>query len=182
MTQTPRSAGSGRDGGTHTTKAVVLIAVLVIIGLVVLNRTGSAKPAAAKPSATTKTTLSTSSTTRPGSTTSTTLLPPASIKLQVLNGVGSGSYASQWTAKLRANPGYNTLAPDDATAKVASSVIYVVTPGYEGEGRALAATVGLTDSAVDPSVPPASTAPIPPADRAKANLVLVIGPDLAGQA
>ena len=72
------------------------------------------------------------------------------------------------------------MTPNDATAKVSSSIIYVLTPGYEAEGQALAAAVGLPSTAVSTTVP--ANAPIPAADKASANLVLIIGPDLAGAA
>jgi hypothetical protein len=178
----PDGGGGGGDGGTQTLKAVVLIAVVVVVGIVVLAHTPTSKS------------VSTSSTTKPGHssattvttvahpTTTTTLVPVASIKLQVLNGTGSGNLATQWSNKLKANPGYNTLPPDDATAKVAQSQIYITTAGYEPEAYALAKTVGLPNSAVNTTVPPPATAPMKPSTRVNANLVLVIGPDLAGSA
>ena len=76
----------------------------------------------------------------------------------------TGSLAGEWSAKLKANPGYNTLAPDNATAKVAQSEIYVVTPGYLPEANALAVAVGLPVTAVNPTTPPPATAPDPAAD------------------
>jgi hypothetical protein len=100
----------------------------------------------------------------------------------VLNGTGSGQLATQWSNKLKANPGYNTLAPADATATVPRSEIFIVTPGYLREAEALAATVGLTSAAINPTTPPPASAPIPSSARANANLVLVIGPDLAAKA
>ena len=105
-------SGKSREGGIDTAKAVGLIAVLLVIGVIVLwKSTGSSsKPAALT---TTKTTLAPTPTTNPPSTTTTTLVPPASIKLQVLNGVGTGSYAGEWSAKLKASPGYDTLTPDE---------------------------------------------------------------------
>jgi hypothetical protein len=165
----------------HTAKAVALIAVLAVVGIIVLAKssTPSGKPA----SATTRTTVKTTTvTTVAAPTTTTTLVPPAHIKLQVLNGVGSGSYAGEWSAKLRASPGYDTLPPDNATATVASSVIYVITPGYENEAKSLARTVGLTEAAVNPTVPPPATAPLTITARTQANLVLVVGPDLTSTA
>jgi hypothetical protein len=110
------------------------------------------------------------------------LIPPSSIKLQVLNGTGSGQLATQWSNKLKANPGYNTLAPADATTTVPKSEIFIVTPGYQREADALATTVGLTAAAINPTIPPPASAPIPSTARANANLVLVIGPDLASTA
>jgi len=185
--RTPRGGSNKsnppRDGGIDTAKAVVLIVVLALIGIVVLAK--SSTPASSKTSTshqTTRTTVSTSPTSSALSTTTTTLVAPANVKLQVLNGVGSGSYAGLWTAKLKANPGYQTLPPDNAPSVVASSAIYIVMPGYEAEARALAATVGLPASAINLTVPPPATAPITLSSRNNANLVLVIGPDLTGTA
>jgi hypothetical protein len=155
-----------------------VIAVVIVVGWLVLSK-GSSSTHAASSSTTVHTT-----TTTPAATPSTTvaLIPPASIKLQVLNGLLTGNLAGQWSTKLKANPGYNTLPPDNATAKVAASEIYIVTPGYQREANALAVAVGLPVTAVNQTVPPPSSAPIPAAERTTANLVLVIGPDLAGTA
>jgi len=108
------------------------------------------------------------------------LIPASEIKLQVLNGVLTGSLAGEWTSKLKSQYGYATRPADDATAKVATSVIYVVTPGYAPEADVLATEVGLTPAIVETTVP--ATAPIPASEKAAANLVLVIGPNLAGTA
>jgi LytR cell envelope-related transcriptional attenuator len=163
---------------------VALIVVVVLIGWAVLHHT--TKPShGSSSSASSPTTAPHSSTTVPGSATTTTtvpVIPPSSIKLQVLNGVGSGQLATEWSTKLRANPGYNTLAPADATATVPKSEIYIVTPGYLREAEALATTVGLTSAAINQTTPPPASAPIPSTARANANLVLIVGPDLAGKA
>ena len=168
--------GRRQDGGTQTGKAIVVIAVMVVLGWVVL-RHGSSGPAA---TSVPRASAAVTTTTVP--TTTTTLVPAASIKVQVLNGTGSGNLASQWSSKLKTTAGYDTLAPDDATSKVSASAIYVITPGYVPEAYALATAVGLPPSAVNTSVPAPSSAPIPASERAKADLVLVIGPDLASSA
>ncbi len=176
-------SGPGSGDGIHTLKALALIVVVVLIGWVVLHHT--TKTHGATPSASSPTTAPRSSTTVPGGSTTTTtvaVIPPSSIKLQVLNGVGSGQLATEWSNKLKANPGYDTLAPADATATVPTSRIYIVTPGYLREADALAATVGLTAAAIVPTAPPPATAPIPTTARTNSNLVLIIGPDLAGKA
>jgi hypothetical protein len=175
--------GQPNEGGIHTAKAVALIAVLALIGIVVLAKStpSAGSKGASSHSTTTRTTLSTSSPTHV-SVPPTTVVPPANVKLQVLNGVGSGSYSGLWSAKLKANPGYNTLPPADAPTVVASSEIFVITPGYQAEARALATTVGLPASAINPSVPPPATAPITVSSRTNANLVLVVGPDLTSTA
>jgi hypothetical protein len=167
-------AGRGGEGGVQTVKAVIVIAVLVVLGIAVLARATTGHNVASASSTTSTTTIP--------STTSTTLVPAAQVKLQVLNGVLTGSLAGEWTTKLKANPGYNTLPALDATSKVTSSQIYVVTTGYTPEADALAAVVGLPTSAVNTTIPPPSTAPIPSSVLSSANLVLVIGPDLAASA
>jgi hypothetical protein len=178
MTQPGRSTGP--SSSTQTGKAVLVIAVVVVVGwLVLLKSTPSTH--VASPTSTTHATTTIHPATTP-TTAAAALIPPASIKLQVLNGVLTGNLAGTWSAKLKANPGYNTLTPDNATAKVAASVIYIITPGYQREANALAVAVGLPVTAVNTTVPAPSTAPIPAAERTTANLVLIIGPDLAGSA
>jgi len=175
-----RPAGTPREGGVHAVKAAVVIALVVVLGVVVLHHTTTSRSASTAPSSRAS---SGAPTTAPApSTTTTTVVPPASIKLQVLNGTGSGTLAGQWSTKLRATPGYNTLAPDNTTSKVTQSAIYVETPGYLPEAYALATTVGLSPSAVNTTIPAPATAPIPTTERSKANLVLVIGSDLASSA
>jgi hypothetical protein len=166
-----------------------VIAVVILIGVAVLHRSG--KPVSASSSttapptthgATTPTHPAVTTTTVARPTTTTTLVPVSSVKLTVLNGTGISGVAKKWSDKLKANPGYNTLAPDNATKNVTASEIYVITPGYEAEAQALARTVGLPSTAVNPTVPAPASAPIPAGDREAANLVLVIGPDLAAKA
>jgi len=178
----PRPRGNNREGGVHVTKALILIVVVVVIGLVVLHHTPKTTTVATNPSTSHSKSKSTTTTTSPAPTTSTTLVPVASIKLQVLNGVGTGQLAGAWSSKLKRSPGYDTLAADNATARVPSSEIFVMTPGYTAEADALAVTVGLTPAIVNPTVPAPASAPIPASERTKANLVLVIGPNLASTA
>lgn len=173
--------GPGRDGSAQTMKAVVLIVVLVAIGVAVLARSKPNHPAVA--STTTTRPHSASTTTLPAPTTTVPALIPASqVKVQVLNGVLTGSLAGEWSTKLKTKFGYLTEPADNATAKVAASTIYVLTPGYVPEADALATAVGLQQSAVNTTIPAPSSAPIPSKERATANLVLVIGPDLAASA
>lgn len=170
-----------RDPGTQTVKAVVVTVVAIVITLVVLFHAKGNGSASASTGGTAGhgTTTTTAPVTGP-TTTSTTLPPvtPQNIRLQVLNGVGSGNYSGEWSTKLHANPGYNTLAPNDATHTVASSQIYIITAGYLPEAKALARAVSLPTSAIVTATPPPSTAPIPANNLSNADLVLVVGPDL----
>ncbi len=168
---------TGGDGGLQWGRALLIIAVLVVVGVFILNRTGGSP---ASKSVTTTTKPKTTATTAPAPTTTATLVPPSQIKVQVLNGVLTGSLAGQWTTKLKTQFGYQTQPPDDATAKVAASIIYVVTPGYQAEAGQLAASIGLSPTAVSATLPAA--APVKAAERTTSNLILVVGPDLAGTA
>ncbi|MDE3206868.1 MAG: LytR C-terminal domain-containing protein [Acidobacteriota bacterium] len=172
--------GRGRpDSGVQWGRALGLIAVLVIVGVIVLAKTHGPTPTATSTTGTATHHGSTTTSTLATSTTTTALLPASQVKVQVLNGLKTGLLASQWTQKIKTQFGYITEPPDDATVTVPASIIYVLTPGYQAEAQKLATSVGLTASAVYPTVPPPASAPIPTADRAAANLVLVIGPDLA---
>lgn len=166
----------------HAAKAFALIAVLVIIGIAVLAKATTGGSGHSTRTAASQSSSTTSPTTAAAPSTTTTLVPASEVKVQVLNGLLTGSLASQWSQKLKSNPGYATLPPDNATAKVTASAIYILTPGYQAEANALAAAVGLPASAVNPTVPPPASAPIPASERTSANLVLVIGPELASSA
>ena len=175
--------GGGRrsEGGVQWVKALALIAVLVLIGILILSQTGKSSSTRGSTSSHTTRPSPTSSTV-PAPSTTTTLLPAAQVKVQVLNGLKAGPLASQWTTKLKTHFGYATEPPDDATVKTTASVIYVLTLGYQSEAIQLATQVGLPASAVYPAIPAPASAPIPATERSSANLVLVIGQDLAGSA
>ena len=159
-----------------------MIGVLVLIGVVVLAKSTTSKSSAGAAGGTHPTTTTTvkSSGTAP-STTTTTLVPASAVKILVLNGAApTQPLGSEWSNKLRVTYGYDTLPADNSTSTVTASTIYVLTPGYAGEASRLAAEVGLTSSAIVTNV--TSTAPIPTRDKASANLILVIGPDLVSSA
>ncbi len=175
--------GAGRnqpEAGASSAAGLVLVAVLLVVGILVLSKSGGTTHATA--TAVTKPKKAATTTTVPAPTTTTTTVPPSQVKVQVLNGVLVGELATQWSAKLKAGYGYLTEPPDNATSKVATSVIYVLTPGYTPEADVLAQEIGLTSAAVDTTVPPPASAPIPATERSTANLVLVIGPNLVAGA
>jgi hypothetical protein len=177
-----RPTGGGRsEGGVQWVKALLLIIVLVVVGVVILAQTGKSSTTHTS-TPTHHSSSSTTSSSVPAPSTTTTLLPAGQVKVQVLNGLRTGSLASQWNQKLKTQFGYVTELPDDATVKTTASAIYVLTPGYLGEADQLATQVGLTAAAVNTTVPAPATAPIPATERSTANLVLVIGQDLAGTA
>ncbi len=179
MSGSGRSGDDGssfaRDASTQTGKAVVLILAAVLVAVVLLNHQPASNTKTSKPAATTRPTIA------PSTTSSTmALIPPNQIKLLVLNGTLKGVVAGQFTTKLKANPGYLTQTPDDATAAVPMSAIYAVSSQYANEAQFLAQTLGLPATSVTVNVPTSS--PVPAAEKAVANLILVVGPDLATKA
>jgi len=153
----------GRSAGIQIGRALGLIAVAAIIGIILLHHSG--------PSGTTVAAQG---------TTSTAPRPPSSVKVLVANGTvaGGGAGVSQHlagtvTQTLHAK-GYNTLAPVDATQKVTASIVYFQ-PGYEKEAATLAASMALPVSAVQPM--PAQP---PVASLNGANILVVASTDLAG--
>ncbi|MHB1928967.1 MAG: LytR C-terminal domain-containing protein [Acidimicrobiales bacterium] len=173
--------GAGPSGeSTRTFRAAVIVVAAVAVTVALLTQIGPGRRGTSTASGSGNGS-STTTTTAPSTTTTTTPpVAPTSVRLQVLNGLLNGSLSSQWSAKLHASPGYQTLAPDNTTARDTTSAIYVIHPGYLAEAEALARTVGLPTSAIVTTVP--SSAPIPSLDLKDADLVLVIGQNLAAQA
>jgi len=181
MNQTGRGSDNP-SGGMQSLKAAAVILVVVLVGWLVLHRNPSPAPTSAGVTKGHSSHVATTTTSRPTTTTTVALIPAQSIKVQVLNGVGTGDLATEWSGKLKKDFGYDTLAPDNSTATVPASVIYVMTAGYIPEADNLATRVGLAISAVNTTIPAPAAAPIPATERAAPNLVLVIGRDLAGSA
>jgi hypothetical protein len=172
----------GSPGSTQTGRALLVIVAVLVVGWLVLRHGSSSTGVTTATTHAPAAASSTTSSSLAATTTTVALIAPSSIKLQVLNGTGGGNLATEWSNKLKANPGYNTLAPDNSTYTVQASAIYIMTAGYLPEAQHLAAVVGLPASAVNPTIPAPAAAPISAHDRAAANLVLVIGPNLAATA
>jgi hypothetical protein len=128
-------------------------------------------PSAGSPYLSTPTTAATTTTTAP-------LVPPGNIRVQALNGLQVGSLAGALDAKLKTD-GYAVLNADNATARTTTTSIYVLTPGFAPEAVALAQKLGLPASVVVATTPPPPSAPIPNYVLGHADLVVVIGSDLA---
>jgi hypothetical protein len=194
-----RERGSGgvmRDGNTGL--GIVIIVVAVVVAVVLLHHSGSTKAETASTTSsgsTTTTTIIPTATTAAGGTTgsstggstttlapgvTTTTIAPANVKVLVLNGANFAlNLATEFTEKVK-TLGYTTLTPNNAAGVVKASQIYVMTNGDAPEGDALAKALGLTSAAVTTTL--TTTAPLSPGTAATgANLVLVVGPDLASK-
>lgn len=185
---TPPTGSFGRDAGMQTGKAIVLVLIAVVIGLLLLNQVpkaggrdaagatsvhrpqaGGAPPAKHK---------STSTTT---STTTTTVPPPApsTLKVVVLNACGLTGVAGDYSTEL-ASDGYQVLPANNATSNLPSSQIYVVSSAGAAGAAALARTLGLSSSAIV-AAPVPTTAPVPSVyvqTAGMVDLIVAIGPDL----
>lgn len=107
----------------------------------------------------------------------TTLPPnPSSITVLVANGTSVPLAASNWSKYLSQKLGYMTLPAVDTVTPVSSSALYYE-PGYSQAAQQLANTIGLSDSLIFgmPQTPPVS-------NLENAQLLLVLGPDLASKA
>jgi hypothetical protein len=97
---------------------------------------------------------------------------PAEVSVIVFNASSTNGAGGKYTTALQ-TAGYVTLEPATAEVKVPTSQV-LFTPGFEREAAAVAAAIGapaLTPAALDPAAPPG--------DVGTANVVVVLGSDLA---
>jgi hypothetical protein len=184
------AAGDGsfaRSAGIQTGRAALLIAVAVLIGVLLLHRSpapgGSGASISTGGGTTTPTITETTAVAGPGATTGTStrtntpttaanLRAPQDIKVIVANGTTTAGLAAR-VSNLIHGKGYNTLASTNATVKPPSTIIYFA-PSYSADAAALASKLNLPASAVQ-----AMATPPPVANLNGANILVVIGPDLA---
>jgi hypothetical protein len=96
--------------------------------------------------------------------------PPAQVSAIVLNGSGVAGAAGTYTTAL-SDRGYQTVEAGNANARVESTEVYF-TPGFDQEALVLARSIGSTATPQPLGTPP-------PGDVGTANVVVVLGPDLA---
>ncbi|MEO6121414.1 MAG: LytR C-terminal domain-containing protein [Acidimicrobiales bacterium] len=169
-----------RSAGMAAGRGAALLALAVLLGVVLLSATDNGPTGvSAGPSATEPTDGSpdqTLSTIEDLPTTTTTVVvarPPAEVKVLTLNATdvrGAASRANDVVKKA----GFNVLAPTDGTRGAVTTVYF--TPTYEAEAAAVAGALGVMTTSVQPvGVPP------PIADLRGANVVVLVGADLAAR-
>jgi hypothetical protein len=152
-------------------RGTVLLAVAVILGIVLLNAADDPPPDRVSAS-TDEETDSTTSTSFADTTLPTLpLRPPAEVKVLAANGTTVKGVARTATDQLKA-AGYNVLSPTDSQRADISAVYF--TGDYQREAAAVAESLGIPPTSVVPL-------PVPPplADARGANVVVVVGPELA---
>lgn len=183
----PRRAGHaaqdgsfGRSAGMAAGRGAVLLMVAVILGVVLLNAADDPGPDRISAGAAEEEEDGSSgetTTTLPPTTLAT--VPPRSpqeVKVLPTNGTPVKGVAAKARDVLK-SAGYNVLAPTDAQ-KATSSNVFFTTAEFEREAQGVAAALGLPSTVVAayPAAPP-----LPVADPKGANVVVVVGPELAEQ-
>lgn len=180
MRQGRHAANDGsfaRSTGAAAGRGVLLLAVAAALGIVLYQGVDDVPPgarvAAGDRPAERPVRDGTTTTVAPEVTTTTVpLKEPKDVKVLVANGTTVKGLGGRITDRLRTAGGYNTLAPTNAPAAQASTVFYV--SGFQREAAALAESLGLPPTAVKPMPTPP---PLP--DLRGANVLVVVGPDLA---
>jgi hypothetical protein len=166
-------------------RAAALVILAVALGVILLQ-VGTRSPAGfsipkiplTTPiiGVTTTTVHGTTSTTKAKSTTTTTAaLVRSNVKVLVANGSSVNGAASSY-ATLLSHQGWGTLTAVTATARVATSSVYYA-PGQQVAAADIASTLALAPAAVL-----ALSASVPVPGTAGADVVVLIGTDLATKA
>ena len=166
------SPGSGRrSGGGPAIRALIVtvafvVAVVLTLGLVHPPTTKSASGSVPVTSTTG------GPATHPG--TSTTTVPANRVPVLVANASGVSGAAATVSSRLQQVGSWDLLPPVNASTTVPSSHVYYVA-GQQQAAEAIASSLHLPSSAVAPYT---TAAPI--ATIGAAEVVVVVGPDLAG--
>jgi hypothetical protein len=179
--QTERPPTEGPSTRSNPARGIVLLAAAVVLGLFLLRAIDDSSSSDDIATATTDTTAANGEATdttaaEDGGETTTTAPPrqPAEIVVRVANVSGVSGAAGAKTEQLAA-AGYQTVEATNGPEGQqldATQVLFV--DGFEGEARALAEQLGAPADGV--AAMPAQ----PPADPGGAQLVVLLGTDLAG--
>src|SRR5690606_4818542 len=166
-------------------RGAVLVVVAVLIGLVLLRNgldtsevvrstSGSESDAGADEGTTDEGTTDEGATDEGTDTTDDTVAvrPPSEVSVIVLNGTSVNGAAGKYTEAI-GTAGYQMLEAGDAPTKIPATQVFF-TPGFEAEAAAVALAAGAPAT-----VTPAALPTPPPGEVGSANVVVVIGADIA---
>ena len=166
--------------GARAGRGVAIVVIAVVVGVLLLpSATRAPLPAdasTATPTTTTTTTAAggTASHGHHTTTTTSTTIPPSAIHVLVANATTTNGVAGDVTRFL-ASKGFGTLTATNALVKVTASQIFTV-GGATADVQAVATALNLPATAIEPA---ASAAPV--SSTAGANVVVIVGPDLASR-
>lgn len=166
----------GRSSGMAAGRGAALLAVAVVIGIVLLNAADNepSRQVSAGGDATTTTVADEATTTLAPTTSTVPARAPKEVKVLSTNGTDVKGAARKATDVLR-TAGFNVLAPVDFGKDVTASAVYF-TDGFEREALAVATSLSL-----GPAVVKAMPTPPPLADTRGANVLVVVGPEVASR-
>ena len=154
-------------------RGALLLVVAVVLGVLLLNAADDTPQRAASGQGNGNgDDQETTTTTAPVTTTTAAPRKPAEVKVLSANGTRVAGAAGRVRDTLRAQ-GYNVLAPLEARNQATASAVYF-SPNFEREARAVAQALRLEPNSVQPLPNPP---PVP--DIRGADVVVVVGPDLA---
>ena len=157
-------------------RGIVLLGLALAIGVYLLNRASTGTTLRASSGASTTTAASRTGGTAPPlrATTTVPLRAPQTVKVIVANGTDVRGAAAKVSQELL-TAHYNVLAPTDASVPAKASLVYFAA-GYGQEAGAVAQVLQLPPTVAQP-------VPNPPPVKAPsgANVIVVVGPELAGR-
>lgn len=161
----------------QTLRGAVLLVIAVLVGVFLLREAPSegTSVAAAKSSSTTAPRTTTTVATAAAPPTTAALRSPTQVSVLVLNGTHVSGAASRVNRQL-IGAGYNSVGTGNATTSDNATTTVDYIAGYQAEAVALAASLSLPPTAAQPM-----PTPPPVSDTKGANLVVVVGTDLASQ-
>jgi len=163
----------GRSTGTALGRGLLLLGAAVILGVVLLARV-DAPADDQQVEASDDRSEETTTTTARSTTTTTPVRAPKDVKVLTANGTDVKGVGGRIKDKLLA-AGYNALQATDTATKPQNSAVYYAA-GLQREAAVVAQLLGIAASAVlaMPATPPV-------ADLKGAEVLVVVGPDLAAQ-
>lgn len=158
-------------------RGAALVVIAVVVGLLLLRNgldTSEVVTSSKGDTSTDGGSAATDEGTDADSETTTTLAvrSPAEVTVIVLNGTSVGGAAGKYSTAL-GTAGYQMLEAGDAATKIPATQVFF-TPGFEREAAAVALAAGAPAT-----VTPAALPTPPPGEVGAANVVIVIGADLA---
>jgi len=121
----------------------------------------------------TATTSSTATTSLHGLSTTTSTVVHSSVKVLVANGTQKPNAAGHFTQQLQQS-GWNVSTPGNSTSAASTTTIYYA-PSQQQAAALIASELGVPTTAVQPM-----TGAVPVANATGLDIVVIIGPDLAG--
>lgn len=156
-------------------RGAALVVVAVLVGLVLLRNGLDTSEVVTSSRGSDKADESTDEGTDGTAEETTTTLAertPAEVTVIVLNGTSVSGAAGKYSTAI-GTAGYQMLEPGDSSLKVPTTQVFF-TPGFEREAAAVALAAGAPAT-----VTPAAVPTPPPGEIGAANVVVVIGADLA---